>query len=374
MSIINKMLQDLDRRQGMSNPEATTAIPQVRSVPPSRGDREWFWRIVAALMFAAVGWVAWLAWQLQPRDPVVTALAFKAAENAKRNPSAAAVSPAPVPPPAVAPAVEPVILPPKPVPQAAEIPKQAAEPAPPTSERPKRKPVAMAAASAPKSGRATRLDLDLPPAHILDAPAQSAGRVQKMERVRSPDERAESDFRRGAVLLNQGRVSEAGEAFNAALAHSPSHEAARQALVALNLEQRRIDDARRLLQEGLAIDPANPQFALVLGRIHVERREYALALEVLGGAHAAAQSNPEFRALSGTALQRLERYAEAADAFRSALRGAPNNGQAWAGLAISLDAQGRRPEAIEAFQRALAAAPAGSELGSFIEQRLRALR
>jgi hypothetical protein len=61
MSIINKMLQDLDRRQGRADSEAATAIPQVRSVAAPRKDREWFWRIIAVLMIFAVGWVAWIA-------------------------------------------------------------------------------------------------------------------------------------------------------------------------------------------------------------------------------------------------------------------------------------------------------------------------
>ena len=39
-----------------------------------------------------------------------------------------------------------------------------------------------------------------------------------MDRTRGPDERAEAEFRRGASLLNQGRVSEAEESFAAALA------------------------------------------------------------------------------------------------------------------------------------------------------------
>ena len=84
MSIINKMLQDLDRRQGMSDGDAAMAIPQVRTVPTASKDREWFWRIVAALLVASVAWVAWIAWQLQPRESIATDQAFKAAQSASR--------------------------------------------------------------------------------------------------------------------------------------------------------------------------------------------------------------------------------------------------------------------------------------------------
>ena len=62
-------------------------------------------------------------------------------------------------------------------------------------------------------------------------------RVEKREQVLSPEDRAEAEFRRGVGLLNQGRVSESEEAFGAALAVYPAHEAARQALVAVGLER-----------------------------------------------------------------------------------------------------------------------------------------
>ncbi|MFY9316588.1 MAG: hypothetical protein WAO95_13635, partial [Burkholderiales bacterium] len=95
MSIINKMLQDLDRRQGRADPGADAAISQVRSVSAPRKDREWFWRIIALLMIIAVAWVAWIAWQLQPRQPVATELALEAAKSTPRTPAPAAAAPAP---------------------------------------------------------------------------------------------------------------------------------------------------------------------------------------------------------------------------------------------------------------------------------------
>ena len=368
MSIINKMLQDLDSRQGMSGADAAKVIPQVRSVHANRGDRDWFWRVIAALMIVALGWVAWIAWQLQPRESVATAEAMKAAENAKRGPLPVQVAVVPAPAPVAVPAPTPVVEPDRPALRVVQQPRPAA-----ARELPSRKSPAETK-PAPVAGGATRLDLDVPPARILAAPVPVATRVQKQDRVRSADERAESEFRRGATLLNQGRVSEAEDAFAAALGISPTHEPARQALISLNLEQRRMDDAQRLLKEGLIANPANVQFALVLARIHAQRREYAMALEVLNGARASVRSNPDFDALLGNVLQRLGRHAEAVDAFRAVLRVVPGNGPVWAGLGISLEAIGHRPETIEAFQRVLTLVPAGSDLALFAEQRLRALR
>src|SRR5438128_454771 len=103
MSLINKVLQDLDQRSAMSAPDSKPQPQQVRAVPPQRGGREWFWRIVAGLMIVALGWVGWIAYQLQPKSGIATELAFQAAEEAKQKkqtPAPISAVPAPAPKPA----------------------------------------------------------------------------------------------------------------------------------------------------------------------------------------------------------------------------------------------------------------------------------
>ena len=385
MSIINRMLQDLDRRQGTSDPDATLAMSQVRTVPPLRKHREWFWRIIAVLMIAAVGWVGWIAWQLQPRDPVATEQAFKAAEAARRKPAPAPVAAAAAKAPEQKPATE------------AAPPGKAAEQAPSDAlklaqgiETPIRDQAAKPAAKEPAKARARegapakkepaapaaekRAVAEPTAGQAAPVLAQGAPRVEKRDRARSPEDRAEAEFRRGAALLSLGRVEEAEESFQAALASHAGHEAARQALVALKLEQRRIDEARRLLQEGLALNPANARFAAVLARILIERKDYAAALEAISGVHGPDQADPELQAMRGTALQRLGRHAEATEAFQASLRGAPQNGAAWMALAISLEAQGKRPGAADAFSRAASSGSLGVEARDYAVQRARALQ
>ncbi len=386
MSIINKMLQDLDRRHGMSDADATMAMSQVRTVAPARKDREWFWRTISVLMIAAVGWVGWIAWQLRPRDPVATEQAFKASQDAQRNHAAVAVAVAPAQaqkPVAEKPAA---VEPEKPAPQAVEPLKPAPAANTPASEPAKPAPKEQVQAQAAPSPShppvpaakpaVTKLDLDVPPARILPIPAQAQGpvRVEKRDMIRTPEDRAEAEFRRGVGLLNQGRAGEAEEAFGAALAAYPAHEASRQALVAMDLEQRRVDDARRLLQEGVALNPGNARFASVLAQIHAERKDYLAALEVLNAVKAPGQDSPELQSLRGTVLQKLGRHAEAADAFQASLRNQPQNGAGWMGLGISLEALGKKAEASDAFRRAATTATLSAEVRSYAEQRSRQLQ
>jgi MSHA biogenesis protein MshN len=372
VSVINKMLQDLDRRDALSSASADIPPRFVRAVEGAHG-REWFWRIVGALMLAAVSWVGWVAYQLQPRS-VATEKAFQAADQARTSGASAKVVPPAASPPQPAPSVPPqppVVTAPQPAPEIPPV-AQAKPPAVPAEPASVAKKPAAARRTAKTASPDTLLALNLPPARVLPHfPQKTSG--QRRERS-SASERAEREFRRAVELLKKGRAAEAEDGFSAGLAQDPSHRAARQALVALNLERGQLESARRLLQDGLTLDPTQPDFAFAMARILVERRDFPGALEVMERAAAAAANHADFSALRGTILQQLGRHMEAADAYQTALQAQSAMPNAWVGLGISLEALERRPEAAEAFRRALAAGPASDDLKAFAERRIRALR
>ena len=370
MSVINKMLQDLDRRQALG---AAAETNPVRVSTTKAGGHEWFWRILVVLLTAALAWMGWVAVQLLPRKPLVTELAFQAAAEAQSRPGAApAAAPAPVPAPA------PVAV--RPEPQAvAEEPKPAPAAAPVVSDSLRLalelqtpiKEAAPAKADPPKPAALPKKEREK--VAPTTPTASSAPSVDKRDRARTGHEGAEAHFRRAVLLLNSGRVAEAEDQLGAALRMDPAHAAARQAYVALLLEQRRLDTAQRQLQQALALNSEQPTFALALARLHVAQREYAAALDVLERA-GPAPGNPDFQAMRGAVLQRLGRHAEAVDAYQAALRtGSTQPATSWIGLAISLESLGRRAEAAGAYRRALSAGPIAQEAREYAESRARAL-
>jgi MSHA biogenesis protein MshN len=377
VSIINKMLQELDRRHARPSPQGQAPHPDVRTVASSRSGHEWFWRSVAALMLVAAGWTLWVVYQLQPRS-VATELAYRAAENTrKRSP----VTPAPAPvaepvavatPVAVAAAAAPATEAPKPVPENLAAPIETLRLAM-TIDTPLA-PRARQAARAEAKVVAEPRTVPARPAKVNRQTGAGPASVEKRDRFVLPSDRAEAEYRRAAALLNTGRVADSEEALLASLAASPAHQAARQTLIVLYLEQRRIDEARRHLQEGLAINPTYAPFAVALARIHVDQRDYAVALDVLDRAGSGGQGSADFHALRGAVLQRLTRHAEAADAYRQALNAGAQNGTSWVGLGISLEALDRRPEAAEAFRRGIATGTLGGDLLAYAEQRAQQLR
>jgi MSHA biogenesis protein MshN len=382
MSIINKMLRDLDKRHAPSAViagPATLGMSQHAHPVPSRAlASDFFWRAMAMAMLFAVGWVAWVVWQLTPR-PVVTELAYQAS----RAKAAQATSAAPDPAPPVQAPVEPISAPPAaspagpaPAPKVAEAPQKGGKPSfdmlrlatELTTPIPKRS----AAASRPRAKGSTA-PAKVASAQPVRAEPAAAGKINRRANT-SSNYGAEQEFRRAVSLVNQGRIAEGMDGFRTALQMDPAHETARQTLVALLLEAKRVDEAAAVLQQGLVVNPENTGFAMLLARIMVERNDVSNALFVLQRHAAPPDRNPDFHAFAAALYQRLDRHKEAIDQYETALRLAPATGVWWLGLGISLQAAERPGEARDAYTRAKSAGNLAPELLSFVDQRLRQLK
>lgn len=350
MSVINRMLQELDRRHAAAPPDALSQ--QVQAVRVRRRRRDLFWLILGLEVVVALAWLAWTGYQLRPHS-VVNQLALRRADEPRQTPLQPIKRPQPAPP---APVVqEPPPPPPSPA-LALEL----------TRENATENPVVRAPVAKPHPRKAA----PRPPAPVRAA----VPRVEKKAHTDTPAQIAEAQLRSALRLLDEGRVSEAEQGFKAALASDPSNRAARQALISLLVDQRRLDEARALLQQGLALDPAQVQFATLLARIYVERNDYPKALEVLRGCKGDVSRDAAYNSLLGAVLQHLSRPGEAANAYRAALRAAPQAGTAWIGLGLALAAEDHRPEAAEAFRRAVATGSLSRELTNYAERQLRQLQ
>ena len=399
MSLINKMLQDLDKRHAAYAGGKKTLTEQLRPVKAPMDKRRIVIEVFAGLLVGG-GWAAWVYYQIAPRS-VVTDLAFQS-RTKRPQPLAAPQAPALAPQAAAAPAAMPPVTPAAPVPGTAAVAAMPVAPAPagseaarvdtlrlateigtpfsrkdssakPGTERnpaaeatPKRKPAPESIAAAERAP-AERSD---PGAHKARGPAN----IDKRTHVPAPAERAESEFRKASALLNQGRVAEAIDGYKSSLTQDAAHAAARQALVGLLLENRRIDDAQQVLQEGLSLNPDRSNYAMLLARIQVERADLQGAHELLARHAGGAANNADYHAFDAALLQRLGRHKEAVSGYQAALKIAPNAGVWWMGLGISLQADKRDAEAREAFKRAKSAGGLGPDLVSFIDQRLKQLQ
>ncbi len=196
--------------------------------------------------------------------------------------------------------------------------------------------------------------------------------MRKSARPLSPEQRAARAYGAGTKLLRQGEAAAAEDRLRAALAHSPPHAGAREALAVLLLRRGRTAEAVGLLRDGLRIAADEPGLARLYARVLVERGRAAQAARVLERA-ADARFEARDHGLLAAVYQRLGRHTEAVGAYRRALRGHPERGVWWMGLGISLEAEGETTRALAAYRRAAAGGRLEAEVARYVARRIEAL-
>lgn len=389
MSLINKMLQDLELRSA-GNVTGGGMPRQVRAVPEHAGmHRAWWLVMLLALLLA--GACVWF-WLRPAAQAVATPLGLRLAADLSVLPSPAAQAPlppdhgAPVPVPVPAPAATAIavvgpIAPVAPVAEdshhldAPRIDARHSDPRHIDTAADKPKPVSAATkpalASIPKSA-APALKTGDPTGSAAGSgtDAASTAKLAKQVKELTAQQRAENDYRKAGSALQQGRQAEAIDGLEQAVQLDAQHAAARQMLVGLLLQAKRTDEAVHMAQEGLALDPAQVGLAMILARVQVEQGNLRPALDTLSHSLPYAQERADYQAFLAALLQRDKRHKDAIEHYLTALGKAPQNGLWWMGLGISLQAENRLPEAREAFGRAKTANTLSPELQAFVDQKL----
>ena len=363
MSIINQMLLDLDKRRASSAERG--ALPnQARALPPRAAPPRgllWGGVIVAAAVLIAA--IAWQVRQFSARN--LPSLTVAPTAEVAPQPRMALELATPSATPAEKKA-------------AARHDKIAAAPVPPVTPEPAAKPKPKPAATSPAPIAAVApeaSDTDVKTITLGEKPsAPAADQLSKQIHEMTPEQLAENDYRRAVELMNQGHLSDAQSALEAALQLNPAHAGAREGLFGLLLAAKKNDEAERVLQDGLALNPNQAGFAMALARLQAERGDTAAAITTMQNSEAAAQSNADYQALFAALLQRAGRNAEAVDHYQAALKLAPQSGVWWMGLGISLQKLERKAEARDAFARAKASGSLTPELQAFVDQRLQQLQ
>lgn len=418
MSLINKMLQDLDARGGVADADAIPASRAVKAVPLAERERRPLVVAVAGMMLvllAVGGWYGWQYWQYsRNHDFTVAPVPQVVVDRTPPNPAVTSVATAaPIPPvapaasvaettqpqsraglalerqtPAMTEQAQPAPLPAKPTKPPSPLEKNLGGAAPSSSSASQAMasgsgvstasiaaPVVQAASSRPSSpseapvaSRPRRAPTEAEARAAEGRPAAADG---VMRRELTPKVESDSAYRRALVALGEGRVSVAMADLERAVEIDPRNESARQTYVSLLLENKRPDDAIRQLRLSLGVDPRQPALAMVLARLQLERGGPALATLMKTLPHAA--NNADYLAFLAGVLQREQRHADAARYYRDALQIAPNNGVWWMGLGISLQAEQHVAEAREAYTRARASAGMTAELLAFVDRKLEQL-
>jgi MSHA biogenesis protein MshN len=416
MSLINKMLQDLDARGTPKDGELPGQVKPVER-PPYRPNRRLIVAAVGGAVAAvALGWLGWSQLHRAPRPAAAVPAPVAAVQVAPVVTGPVQAAPV-VTGPVQAPVAAPVEAPPAadqtqaddaPAPKHLTRAERRAERKRLADQRKEEKAAARKAEKVARGTEATVRAQDVAPLEPDSAEAREARRAMAQAlaargksakktsaqmvaaaraaahddaapkgkrgvqgRQETGAQRAEGEYRRALASLQEGRMIETVAALEQALKHEPKHEAARQTLVGLLIEANRNNEAMRQLQLGLTLDPRQPAMAMLLARLQIERG--GNGIDTLTRTLPYAGNDADYRAFLAAALARQQRHREAAEQYQQALRAVPSNGVWWMGLGISLQAEKRNGEALDAFQRARASGGLSQELQGFVERRIQQL-
>jgi MSHA biogenesis protein MshN len=186
----------------------------------------------------------------------------------------------------------------------------------------------------------------------------------------SPHQKAEYLYQKALSLMEEGRMAEARDNLDNALAAEPGNAGARQLLAGILIDGKKIPQAEAVLQAGLALTPEQTGLAMLQARLQIDQADLSGALATLRKTQSYAADNADYQAFMAALLQRAGQHGEAIEHYRTALRRNPSSGPWLVGLGISLQAENRLTDAQEAFIRAKSSGALNAELQGFVEQRL----
>ena len=199
---------------------------------------------------------------------------------------------------------------------------------------------------------------------------KAQGKMAITEVTLTPQQLANKRFALASEAQKDGQLSRAIDYYEQTLALDPGMHEARKQLAALHYWQNQLAQSSDLLQQGLISYPQEVDFALLLARVQQASAQPSLALATLANipdTHLLARQ--KWMAQSDIA-QKLGQFSLAEQAYRQLLQQEPIQAKWWMGLAYALDSQQQFTQARQAYRTALGHRGLSAQASAFIEQRL----
>lgn len=371
MSVINRMLRDLDQRQ-QQHSKGAAYTPAASAPQPLH----WSWMIgiavgTAVLLIVIFNLYWWLT-QAEPSEARVT------------EPHAAEVTAVASSEPEQKQEAEPQL-------PAESQPESQPEPAAPQLQRGPVKPRELVEVPT-DTVTAETVANDSPSNELNDSPAPELAADQSVteasaaeqaatespssfavDRVQlSPNELAESNLQKARNALRRGEREQGQELLEKALTVMPEHVAVRSELAAYWYGRGFATRAVAILQQGMDLVPQQSQWQLLLGRILERMGRIEDAYVALQSLDTSTSEYPGLLEVRANAANQLGYFSEAAQDFL-ALANLQGEGRWWLAAAVAFEDAGEPTAAVRAYQQAAFARDLGGDARRYAEDRLQAL-
>ncbi|WP_258807469.1 lipopolysaccharide assembly protein LapB [Pseudidiomarina sp. CB1] len=358
MSVINRMLRDLDKRQQQDR--QTVSTPAAAAPKPF----PWGWVLGAIVIIAIAVTAVMVIWQTTTSQPEpVEVTTTTAPSNEPATTSTPATSKA------TQPQQEPAAIVTEPT--AAAVPVAAATQ---PQQRLQPEPIAQTSASDNESQVAQTAQEQVvatpeqPP--VADEKPQGTMQVERVEL--SAEELAEVKLKQAREAMQKGERQRAGSLFEQVIALAPEHVAARSELAAYWYGRGQISSALAVLEQGLELQPQQSRWQLLYAKILLEGGAYQRVVDALRQINPNAAEAADLYQLRAAAANEVGRYASAAADY-VVLAERTGEGRWWLAAAVAFEDAQQPDAAMRSYQQALATDTLNADARNYAQQRLNTL-
>lgn len=190
------------------------------------------------------------------------------------------------------------------------------------------------------------------PTLAIDKPAKPQNTLLVQKNI-SPTQNAEYQYQQALESIQQGHLGDATLQLKQALQLNPQHDTARETLVSVLLHENKSSEAEQILLEAQNLDPANLEMVMALARLQVEHGSISSALNTLQRSSNYAGNSGEYLVFQASLHQQKGEHAAASKLLERALQANPSNGKWRLALAVSQRSLGQDQLALKNAQAAL---------------------
>ncbi|MDR8522153.1 tetratricopeptide repeat protein [Shewanella fidelis] len=184
------------------------------------------------------------------------------------------------------------------------------------------------------------------------------------------DQLAQKQMLLASDAQQQGLHSDALTYYLAALEYKPSEHQARRQAAALYYGQNKLPQAAQLLEQGRLLFPQQYEFSLLLARVLQASGQTQQALLSLNTIPDSSDFAVEKWHQQSDLAQKQQDYPVAEKSYRQLAQHEPTQGRWWMGLGYALDAQQKYSDAKQAYQQALLQDNLSAQAKVYIDNRL----
>ena len=194
---------------------------------------------------------------------------------------------------------------------------------------------------------------------------KSSGNLSREERIARLMDKAQESF-------DKGYISDAITQLEEVLASSDNHVEARNLLAVAWYGRGELQQAVNILNDGLNRYPNTETWRVTAAKIFFKENEPAGAFTYLDAD--IANTSIEYQSMKATLARQLKRFDKAEIAYAHLTKLEPNKASWWLGYAIALDSQGKNEMAINSYQQAVSKIGISQASINFAQQRITQLQ